>query len=71
MASIGIAPPDVKDVTLSLFGGRKTDIAPSDLPEGLTPDEQDGIYLPGQWQSRQAWAALRGRRAHPGHERAL
>jgi hypothetical protein len=52
MASLGIAPPDVKDVTLSLFGGRKTDIAPSDLPEGLTPDEQDGIYLPGQWQSR-------------------
>jgi hypothetical protein len=52
MASLGIAPPDVKDVTLSLFGGRKTDIAPSDLPEGLTPDEQDGLYLPGQWQSR-------------------
>ena len=52
MASPVFAPPDVKDVTLSLFAGMKTDVAPSDLPEGLTPDTQDGIYLPGQWQSR-------------------
>lgn len=49
-----LAPPEVRDVTLALFGGRKTDIAPSDCPEGLTPDEQDNIYLPGDVQSRPA-----------------
>lgn len=58
MSSLGIAPPDVKDVTLSVFGGRLTDVAPSDLPEGLTPDEQDGIYLPGEWGSRPGLARL-------------
>lgn len=47
-----LAPPEVKDVTLALFGGRKTDIAPSDCPEGLTPDEQDNVFLPGNVQSR-------------------
>lgn len=58
MASPVLAPPDVKDVTLSLFGGRKTDMAASDVPEGLTLDEQDGIYLPGQWQSRPGLSRL-------------
>jgi hypothetical protein len=58
MGSPALAPPDVRDVTLSLFAGRKTDIAPSDLPEGLTPDEQDGIYVPGEWLSRPCLARL-------------
>ena len=58
MASPAFAPPDVKDVTLALFAGRKTDITPSDIPEGLTPDEQDGCYLPGGWFSRPGLARL-------------
>lgn len=58
MGSPAFAPPDVKDVTLSLFGGPKTDVAPSDLPEGLSPDTEDGIYLPGDWQSRPGLARL-------------
>src|ERR1017187_1361463 len=58
MASPALAPPQVVDVTLALFGGRKTDIAPSDCPEGITPDEQDGVYLPGDWQSRPCLSRL-------------
>lgn len=58
MGSAAIAPPDVRDVTLALFGGRKTDIAPSDSPEGLCLDEQDSVYLPGEWLSRPALAKL-------------
>jgi hypothetical protein len=58
MASSAFAPPDVKDVTLALFAGRKSDIAPSDIPEGLTPDEQDGCYVPGEWVSRPGLAKL-------------
>jgi hypothetical protein len=60
MASPVLAPPDVKDVTLSLFAGLKTDIAPSDAPEGLSPDTQDGIYLPGEWISRPGLSRLFG-----------
>ena len=71
MASPALAPPDVKDVTLALFAGRKTDIAPSDLPEGLTPDEQDGIYLPGQWQSRPGLARLYALGKLPAGAKAL
>ena len=55
-----LAAPEVKEVTLSLFGGRKTDMAPADLPEGLSPDTEDGIYLPGEWQSRPALQRLFG-----------
>lgn len=51
-------PPQLVDVTLSLFGGAKTDIAPSDCPEGISPDTQDGIYLPGDWQSRPCLSKL-------------
>lgn len=58
MGSPAFAPPDVKDVTLSLFAGPKLDVAPSDLPEGLTPDTGDGIYLPGTWQSRPGLSLL-------------
>lgn len=53
-----IQDQEVKDVTLALFGSRKTDIAPSDLPEGLTPDEGDGMYVPGEWLSRPGLAKL-------------
>lgn len=58
MGSPALAPPEVRDVTLSLFAGLKTDIAPSDIPEGLSPDTQDGIYMPGEWASRACLARL-------------
>jgi hypothetical protein len=47
MASQALAPPIPVDVTLSLFGGTDTEISPADLPEGLSPDNQDMIFLPG------------------------
>lgn len=58
MGAPGQNPNPVQDVTLSVFGGRKTDIAPSDCPEGLTPDEQDNIFLPGNVQSRPGLSRL-------------
>jgi len=53
-----IQDQQVKDVTLALFGGRKTDMSPSDVPEGLSFDTEDGIYLPGDWISRPGLARL-------------
>jgi hypothetical protein len=58
MASAALAPPQLVDVTLSVFAGSKTDITPSDCPEGISPDTQDGIYLPGGWFSRPGLAKL-------------
>lgn len=58
MGSPLVAPPEARDVTLALFGGPKLDVAPSDVPEGLSLDTQDGIYLPGDWQSRPGLARL-------------
>lgn len=52
MGSLGQPPQPAVDVTLSLFAGLKTDIAPADIPEGLSADNQDMIYLPGDAQSR-------------------
>lgn len=40
------------DVPCSLFAGLNTELAPSDIPEGVSPDNQDVIFLPGSVQSR-------------------
>lgn len=40
------------DVPLSLFSGTNTELAPSDIPEGVSPDNQDMVYVPGSAQSR-------------------
>jgi len=45
-------PAIAVDVTLSIFGGTDTEISPSDVPEGLSPDNQDMIFLPGDTSSR-------------------
>lgn len=45
-------PPELVDVPLSLFGGIHTGVAPPDLPEGLSPDNQDMVYVPGDTFSR-------------------
>lgn len=45
-------PSAAIDVPLSLFSGTNTELAPSDIPEGVSPDNQDAIFLPGSAQSR-------------------
>jgi hypothetical protein len=42
------------EVGLDVFGGNNTDIAPSDLPSGLSPDNSDVAFLPGQVFTRPA-----------------
>lgn len=42
----------VIDVPLSLFGGTDSELAPSDCPEGVSPDNQDVMFLPGETFSR-------------------
>lgn len=39
-------------VGLETFGGLITEMAPSDLPEGVSPDNQDVVYVPGSVASR-------------------
>lgn len=39
-------------VGLAIFGSRVTEMAPSDLPEGVSPDNQDVAYLPGDIRGR-------------------
>lgn len=43
--------PDVS-VGLSLFGSLVTEMSPPDLPEGVSPDNQDIAYYPGGVQGR-------------------
>lgn len=40
------------DLSLSLFGGKDSSLKATDLPEGLSPDNQDVIYGPGFVASR-------------------
>ena len=35
------------EVSLETFGGRVTEMAPTDLPDGVSPDEQDNTFTPG------------------------
>ena len=35
------------EIPLEVFSGRVTEMAPIDLPEGVSPDEQDNTYIPG------------------------
>ena len=43
----GFATKGVVEVSLEVFGGRVTEMAPTDLPEGVSPDEQDNTFIPG------------------------
>ena len=51
MAAQAPALPIV-DVPLSLFGGTDSELAPSDCPEGVSPDNQEVMFLPGETFSR-------------------
>lgn len=42
------------DVPLSLFSSLDTELSPSDIPEGISPDNQDIVYLPGSVATRPA-----------------
>src|ERR1035438_9571744 len=44
--------PQLVEVPLSLFGGMHTGIAAPDAPEGISPDNQDVAYVPGEVFSR-------------------
>src|SRR5258707_4825633 len=43
---------NVGKITLTVFGGAVTEMAPSDLPEGASPFSQDCDFLPGSVFSR-------------------
>lgn len=47
-----------RDVPLELFGGLNTELAPSDVPEGVSPDNQDVVFVPGSVSSRPALRKL-------------
>lgn len=53
-------PPGVEavQVPLSLFGGLNTELAPTDVPEGVSPDCQDVGFLPGGVFTRPALRRL-------------
>jgi hypothetical protein len=43
----GFATKGAIEIPLEVLGGRVTEMAPTDLPEGVSPDEQDNTYIPG------------------------
>lgn len=45
-----------KDISLSVLGGLCSEMAPSALPEGVSPACQDVEFLPGSWSSRRGLA---------------
>lgn len=40
------------DVPLSLFSSLDTELSPSDIPEGISPDNQDVVFTPGTVSTR-------------------
>ena len=48
-------PSDSASAPLSVFGGLVTEMAPPDLPEGVSPNCQDVVFAPGVVQSRPAF----------------
>src|SRR4051812_48112265 len=52
--------PGPLDVSLALFSGLNTELAPTDVPEGVSPDNQDVVFLPGSVQSRPCLSKLFG-----------
>ena len=46
------------DLSLDLFGSLDTELAPSDLPEGVSPANVDVAYLPGSVFTRPSRKAV-------------
>lgn len=55
---MAINPTGSVDIPLSLFSSLNTELSPSDLPEGLSPDNQDIAYIPGSAGTREALSKL-------------
>src|SRR5690349_18821262 len=51
---------DAFNSALSLFSSLYEDMAPTDLPEGLSPDNQDVWFLPGSVSTRPALSRYLG-----------
>lgn len=58
MGATALAPPQLTEVSLSVFSGQDTELAPIDCPEGLSTDNQDVIYKPGEVDSRECLQKL-------------
>lgn len=43
----GFQTKGIVEVPLEVFGGRVTEEFPTNLPEGVSPDEQDNTFIPG------------------------
>lgn len=55
---MAINPTGSVDIPLSLFSSLNTEMSPSDLPEGLSPDNQDVAYSPGGVATREGLKKL-------------
>lgn len=66
MGSAVLSPIAVIPVTLSLFGGTDTELNPSDCPEGLSPDNQDMMFFPGETISRYGLSRRYAAQISPG-----
>ena len=49
---MAVVDPSSVDVPLSLFSSLNTELSPSDIPEGISPDNGDIVYLPGSVSTR-------------------
>lgn len=49
---MSINPTGGAQLALSVFGGLVTEVAPPDLPEGVSPDNGDVVFTPGSVASR-------------------
>jgi hypothetical protein len=48
----GFATKGAIEIPLENFGGRVTEMAATDIPDGVSPDEQDNTYRPGAVMTR-------------------
>jgi hypothetical protein len=51
---LAINPLGSVDIPLSMFSSLNTELSPSDLPEGLSPENHDVSYIPGSTGTREA-----------------
>ena len=49
---MAVVDPSSVDVPLSLFSSLDTELSPATIPEGISPDNQDVVYLPGSVSTR-------------------
>lgn len=53
MAGFNVGPgSQPQEIPLSLFSGTDSELSPSDCPEGISPDNQDAVFVPGNVGSR-------------------